>query len=324
MSATSVRSGTGLAYLLLVLTFLMWSNSFVAARLLVGDDVPAAERIGAFDFVIARFALVGLACCALLLFSSELRRQVIAIARARPGMVTLLGALNVWVYNLAFGKGQHRVPAGTASLIIALSPIFVFLLAIALGQERAQLTRALGLTVALGGIYVVVVHGAGRAVEGAYLGDALTLALAPLSWAVYTVLAKPLLVDHSPVATTIATLTAGSVPTLPFFFFDTGFHQKVATWGAAPWGATLFLAFGCTLLGFWFWFEALRRLPASKTAAFIFLNPPLAIFFEWLWQDRMPLPGLLLGGALVLVGVYLCVRGGAPMPATAVAESQAR
>lgn len=312
MSSAEISSddprATRLAYLLLVITFLMWSNSFVAARLLVGDDVPAAERLGAFDFVVARFAVVALGCLLALAAVPSWRRATVAIVRARPGMVTLLGALNVWAYNLAFGKGQHRVPAGTASLIIALSPIFVFLLAIALGQERAQWGKALGLLVAMAGIYVVVVYGAGRAVEPAYVQDVLVLALAPFSWAIYTVLAKPLLADHSPVATTLATLTLGSLPTLPFFFFDPGFHHQVADWGASRWGAALFLAIGCTLLGFWFWFEALRRLPASKTAAFIFLNPPLAIFFEWLWQGRQPQAGLLAGGLLVLGGVYLCIR----------------
>ena len=61
------------------------------------------------------------------------------------------------------------------------------------------------------------------------------------------------------------------------------------------------------MVGFWLWYEALRRLSASRTAAFVFLNPPLALFFEWLWFGRAPASGLLLGGAVVLAGVYLCL-----------------
>jgi len=43
------------AYLILLGTFLVWSNSFVAARLLVGEQVPAAERLDPLAFVAASY-----------------------------------------------------------------------------------------------------------------------------------------------------------------------------------------------------------------------------------------------------------------------------
>lgn len=297
-----------LAYLLLVVTFLIWSNSFVAARYLVGDDVPAAERLGPYQFVLARFAPVGLFCLLYFLASSTARHEGRRLLREQPFLVMALGLLNVWIYNLAFGEGQHLVAAGTASLIIALSPIFTFVLAVAIGQEKATLGRAAGLLLALCGIYIVVVYGAGRAVEGSYLKGAAILALAPLSWACYTVFSKPLFGRYPPIPFTFAVLGLVSVPAIPLALFDAGLRGQLAAWGPQRWFADLFLAIACTLVGYWLWSEALKRLPASKTAAFIFLNPPLAIFFEWLWLARRPQPGLLAGGLVVLSGIYLCLR----------------
>lgn len=305
---TSSESQSRLAYLLLVITFLIWSNSFVAARYLVGDDVPDTERLVPYQFVVARFAPVGLFCLLYFAFSATARTEARRLLRERPGLIALLGLLNVWAYNLAFGEGQHLVPAGTASLIIALSPLFTFLLATFIGQEKPTLSRAAGLVLALAGIYVVVVYGAGRAVEGAYLQGAAILALAPLSWAFYTVYSKPLFGIYAPIPTTFLILGLASAPAIPAFLLDTNLRSHLAAWGPQRWFADLFLAIACTLVGYWLWSEALKRLPASKTAAFIFLNPPLAIFFEWLWLGRRPQPGLIAGGVVVLAGIWLCLR----------------
>ncbi|MDY7095723.1 MAG: DMT family transporter [Acidobacteriota bacterium] len=295
------------AFLLLVFVFLLWSNSFIAARLLVGDDLPAQERLGALQFVEMRFAPVALWCLGWFAFFGGARRQALELLRHHGLLVVVLAVCNVWGYNLAFGAGHQRVSAGTGALIIVLNPVLTFLLAVALRQERVSWRKALGLVVAFTGIYWVVVHGAGRAVEPAYLRDALLLLGAPVCWAFYTVLGKPLLADHSPLHLTFLVLGLGSLPALLFSGFDADLHQRLSHWGVERWGAALFLALGCTVLAFWLWYVALRRLSASTAAAFVFLNPPLALCFEWLWLDRRPTGDLLVGGVVVLAGVFLCV-----------------
>lgn len=296
------------AFLILLAVFLIWSNSFIAARALVGDAVPEAERLGPLEFVLARFSPVALWCLGWFAAVPAGRRQAAEILRRHPLLVAALGFFNVWGYNLAFGAGHHRVPAGTGSLIIALNPVLTLVLAVALRLERPTWPKAAGLAVAFTGIYVVVVHGAGREVAPAYLGDALLLLAAPVSWACYTVLGKTLLARHSPVHLTFLVLGLASLPTLPLAFIHGGFRGHLAAWGPQRYGAALFLALGCTLLAFWLWYEALKRLPASTAAAFVFLNPPLTLLFEWLWFRRAPTPGLLVGGAVVLAGVYLVTR----------------
>jgi drug/metabolite transporter (DMT)-like permease len=294
-------------FLLLLLTFLIWSNSFVAARVLVGEQVPAVERLGPLDFVIARFLPVALVTWPWLLLSPARRREVRRVLSQHWPLVLVLGALSVWTYNLPFAAGQHLVPPGTAALIIALNPVFTFLLALALRQERFAPWRAAGLVLAFLGVWHVVVYGAGRAVEGAYLVDALLLTLAPLSWSLYTVLGKRLLGTTSPLLLTYLTLAIATAPTVPLAFARPTFQAAVTQWPASRWAAALFLGIACSLLGYWFWNVALRRLSPSTVTAFVFLNPPLAVLFEWLWLGKAPSWGLLVGGALVLAGVRLCL-----------------
>jgi len=313
------------AYLILLGTFLVWSNSFVAARLLVGEQVPAAERLDPLAFVAARFLPVLFVTWPWLFATRRRRGEVAALLREHGGVILLLGALSIWTYNLPFAFGQKLVPPGAAALIITLNPVLTFVLAVLLRQERFSMPRAVGLALAFAGVWQVVVYGAGRAVHGAYLIDALVLTLAPLSWTLYTVAGKHLFGDAkrgegpSPITVTYLTLAIGALPTVPIALLYRPLQSATAHWQPVRWGAALFLGLACSLLGYTLWNIALKRLPATHVTAFVFLNPPLAILFEWLWFGSVPSWGLLLGGAFVLVGVYLCIGelGRAPSAAAA-------
>jgi drug/metabolite transporter (DMT)-like permease len=302
------------AYLILLGTFLLWSNSFLAARLLVGEQVPAAERLDPLAFVVARFLSVLFVTWTSLLLSRARRAEVTRLLRAHWGTVVLLGALSIWTYNLPFAFGQRLVPPGAAALIITLNPVLTFVIAVLLRQERFSTPRAVGLALAFAGVCQVVVYGAGRDVHGAYVGAALVLTLSPLSWSFYTVGMKHLLEaerrqgrEVSPLLLTYLTLAIGALPTLPLALLHQPLQAAAAHWQPLRWAAALFLGLACTLLGYSLWNIALKRLPATHVTAFVFLNPPLALLFEWLWFGSVPSWGLLLGGGFVLAGVYLCI-----------------
>ena len=219
-----------------------------------------------------------------------------------------MGALGVWIYNLAFATGHQRVAAGTGSLFTSLNPAMTFLLAVATGLERPRWNKVAGLVASVLGLYVVVVHGAGKALEAAYVRDALVLMAAPISWACYSVVSKPLTMRHSPLHLNFLVLGIASVPALGLALVDRSLHAKAALWGPGRHVAVQFLALACTVVGFWLWFEALKRVPATTAAAFVFLNAPLTVGFEWLWFDRVPGPAWFLGGAIVLAGVFISTR----------------
>lgn len=300
------------AFLILLVVFVIWANSFIAVRALVGEGVPVAERLGPLEFVEARFAPVAAFCLLWFAFQPAARREAREVLARHAPLTVLLGLLAVWGYNLAFAAGHHRVPAGTGSLFTVLNPVLTFVLAAAIGLERPTLRKALGIALACAGLYTVVVYGAGRKVEPAYLRDALLLLGAPISWALYTVLSKPLVERFSPLHLNFLVLGLASLPALGIAVVDRGFHAKVAAWGGDRFFAALFLALACTVLAFWLWYEALKRLPATTAAAFVFLNAPLTVAFEWLWFGRVPRPAWVVGCAVVLAGVYLSTREAAP------------
>lgn len=286
----------GLAHIVLVLTLLIWSFSFLAAARLRQD-------LGLTDALAARFLPVLLGAGLLLLWRRPLR-----LPRAAWWRVVAMGLLGVPVYNLAFLHGLKAVPTGTAALITALNPVFTAVLARVVLKEVFGLRRAAGLVLALAGVFVVVRYGTDKPVDWPYLSSALVLVLAPLSWAVYTVIGRRLPAAADALDTTYALLFVGSLPLLVLATPALG-RGLLAHPGAL--GAALYLAVPCALGAYAGWIWALKRLPASEVAAFVFLNPPLANLWAWLFQGATLKPPFLLGAAALLAGVAAIVL---PMP----------
>jgi drug/metabolite transporter (DMT)-like permease len=295
-----------LAHIVLVLTLLVWSFSFLAAARL-RQDVGLADALG------ARFLPVLLGAALLLLWRRPLR-----LPRATWWRVAAMGLLGVPAYNLAFLHGLKTVPTGTASLVIALNPVFTAVLARVLLNEPFGLRRGVGLAAALAGVFVVVRYGTDKPVDWPYLSSALVLALAPLSWALYTVIGRGLPRAADALDTTYALLVVGCLPILALATPSLA-RSLLAHPGALV--AALYLAVPCTLVGYAGWIWALKRLPAGEVAAFVFLNPPLANLWAWLGEGATLRPPFLLGAAVLLAGVGAIVwrrPAAAPTPASEV------
>jgi len=98
---------------------------------------------------------------------------------------------------------------------VALTRLHAVLAWIVLG-ETFGLRKLLGLALALTGVFVVIRYGTDRALDWPYLSSALLLALAPLSWAFYTVIGRGMPRGANTLDTTYALLFVGSLPMLLF------------------------------------------------------------------------------------------------------------
>jgi drug/metabolite transporter (DMT)-like permease len=285
-----------LAHLVLVATLLIWSFSFLAAARLRQD-------LGLTDALAARFLPVLLGSALLLLWRRPLR-----LPRASWWRIVAMGLLGVPVYNLAFFHGLKTVPTGTAALIIALNPVFTAVLArIVLGEEFGR-RKAAGLALSLAGVFIVIRYGTDNPVDWPYLSSALVLVLAPLGWACYSVIGRRLPAAADAFDTTYALLFVGSLPVLALA--SPSLFRGLAAHPGALWSA-LYLAVPCTLVAYAGWIWGLKRLPAGEAAAFVFLNPPLANLWAWLFEGATLRPPFLLGAGVLLAGVAAIVL---PLP----------
>lgn len=291
-------------FVLLLLTFLIWSNSFIAIKLLLA-------RMDAFDLVRLRFLPVGIVSLALiaLFYRDEARR----ILRAHPVRVSLGGFLMVISYNLFLNSGMRYVQPNAASLLIALNPLITLLLAVRFLGEPFTRRRLLGTLATFCGLALVVLLGKVGAAGGTWIAaDKVPYALlvlgAPLSWATATIIIKPALKNHSPLVFNFVSLAVGSLPL--FFFVDRPFVAKALSLRPLEYGAAAFLSLACTILAFSLWNIAVKHWHASNVSLFVYLNPPLTALFTWLFFGIGITFYFVAGGAIMLSGILIATLPG--------------
>jgi len=287
--------GQLLPILALVFLFLLWSNSFHAIAYL-------RRTVGAWDLVVLRFAPVAVFSLCWILLHDPLHN--LRLLLENPIRIVCMGILIVPTYNVLLNWGQGQVPAGTASLLIAMNPLFTYALALVTRQESHRVRKSLGLLLSFIGVYLLLIT-QGRSFGPGYGLRALAVLGAPLSWAMATILAKPLVTRESPLGVTYLSLAVGSVPFLLIAPFDHTLRLAIGNFTMEDWFAITHLSLFCTILGFAIWYASLRRLPASSVAAFVLLNPPMTIAFGPLWGTDQPTGAVIGFGAWILAGIIL-------------------
>jgi drug/metabolite transporter (DMT)-like permease len=238
----------------------------------------------------------------------------------RPGdalRILVASAAGVTVYHLALNEGERSTSSGVAALIVALGPAATLALSLAVGLERYAPRRLAGIALAFAGVVVVVVLGSGAEFSLHGLRGPLFVLAAPLTFALYNVLYKPLLGRFDLPALTAAGGFAGSLMFLPFE--NTGAFDRFGALDADSWLALVALGLGATLGGYVAWSTALRGLEPSRAMSYLYCVPPLAVAIGALALGEKVTGWLILGGALVIGGVAVAQRmpararaGGAP------------
>ena len=296
-------------YAKLVLGALFWGGAYVASRIATGEMTAIAAAL--WRYVVAAIALVGI--------SFALDRGLPRLSGRQWVGVALLGATGVAIFNLCFMFGLERVTASRASLIMALNPAVTLLGAAWLLREPLTRRNAVGIAVALLGVLVVLSHGRPLTLLNGDIGigDVVLLGC-PVSWALYTLLGKTMLKGLSPIAaTTYAALTGTAMlGTVAAVTGDLG--VPTVSWRA--WGAIAFVGFFSTAVAFVWFYEAVRSIGPARTSVFINLVPVSAITLGVLILGERVDVSIVAGGALIVFGVWLLNRPGAPLTARVMAR----
>ncbi len=288
------------------MVMVFWGGSFIAIKI-------GLRYMPAFQFVAARF----LPSALLLLLITALSRERFREFRnfwksAGSGDKFRLAAaafFAVPAYHFCLNKGETIIPAGWASLVIALNPASIAIMAALFLKEPIGFRRWIGVSVAfLGILYIALTHdlladdGTELPVWTKLLGIAITLG-AVASWGAHSVLVKRLTAGHDHLIVLTWILGLGALFLLPFTPLE--FYAHLPHLPVEFWWALLFLSVGCTVGAFIIWYWALRNWQASRAGAFIYLVPLFALFGSR-WMLNEPLDVNILIGALgVLGGVIL-------------------
>ncbi|WP_230409856.1 DMT family transporter [Undibacterium fentianense] len=288
-------------YLKLICVALFWGGTFIAGRI-VSQEIP---------HMIAAAGRFLVACLFLLILAWRVEGGLPRLTNQQKLATLGLGFTGIFLYNICFLAALERMPAGRSALFVSLSPIVTALSMAIFFRERLGLMKWLGIAIAFIGATVVLTRGelihAMHAIAQTIGSGELFMLGAVCAWTAYTILGKQALKGLSPIAATtyaslwgLLLLTLGAIPQWPEL------ELRRLSWQVIS--AIAFLGIFGTVLGFVWYYEGVKILGPARTAVFNNLVPVFGVLLSSLILKETILTSMLIGGALVILGVSLTNR----------------
>jgi drug/metabolite transporter (DMT)-like permease len=290
--ATGPVPGWGWTESALAMMVLVWGVNFAVVKHALAVFEPLA--FNALRFVVASL-FVGIVL--------RVQGALILPERRHLARIVGLGLLGNVAYQMCFILGLARTRAGSAALILALTPILTAFFSMLTGHERPGWRTWAGAALSVLGIGLVT--GAGALLEGhdALVGN-LILVLAAAVWALYTVGARPIVERYGSIQTTAWTLWVGTAG-LVALGIPALLRQRWDVVGAEAWGGLLFSALFAIGLAYLIWYRGVERIGNTRTAIFSNLTPVVAMIAAAILLKESPTGWAILGAALTLGGVMV-------------------
>ncbi len=274
------------AYVLLLVTMVMWASAFSGIRYMLDFMTPMSFTVLRMMIAAATMLVVGLV------------RGVKLPAREDLKYVVAAAILGFSGYHLLLNLGATYISAGQASFIIATTPVWTAVLAARFLRETITMRIASGLAVSLLGVSIISLLGMDVSVS---VGVIFVL-LAALCDAIYTILSKGLLERYRAIDFAVYSTLIGCMPMVAYLPWA---WPEMEALSKNAWLVVIYLGVVPVSLGYWLSNIALSILPATRATQMMLLVPVIAAVIAWLVLGEQPGMQMLIGGPLILLGVLV-------------------
>jgi drug/metabolite transporter (DMT)-like permease len=286
-----------LARFYLLAAVIIWGWTFVATKVCLEFLTPA-------ELLAARFLM------ALPLLWVIMRAHGHKLHIAKEHRLIAWASAGLFGFHfLIQTMGLVHTSATNSAWIVAISPLVMAVMAWLILHEKIGPATVVGIIVAFGGLILLVSAGhTGELGFNANVGDWLTLGSA-LTWSLYTITTRDLSRAYPPMVVTVAMLIPATV-LLNVYMAATSPPGIFLTLTTEAYVALAFLGFVGMGLAHWFWLEGVARIGVARAAVFLYLEPlaTTALAVPYLGEPF----GIwgVIGGVLVLAGVFYASRNG--------------
>jgi len=277
---------------------IVWGASFIATKVALRDVSPVTV-------VWLRFAMG----VAILGIAVTVRKQFAWPKKNEWLYFALLGFLGIAFHQWLQSTALTTSRASTTAWIVAATPVFMALLGWLVLKEKLGWLQTGGILLATCGVLLVVSDGDPQAISFKQFGapgDILVL-ISSINWAVFSALSRRGLALHPATRMMFYVMTFGWLFTNILFFTWSGL-EDISRLTVNGWLGVAFLGVFCSGLAYIAWYDALQALPAAQLGAFLYLEPPIAVVVAAIILAESMTWAALLGGAIILFGVWLVNR----------------
>ncbi|MGY4767610.1 EamA family transporter [Kribbella sp. CWNU-51] len=294
---TGARPASGaMIWTALAVVYVVWGSTYLAIRVVVDAKIPPMLGMA------TRFLTAAVLLAAALSLKSGWRRLRITRREA-------LGAATVGLLLLAFGNGavaiaEQTVPSGLAALLVAAVPLWLILLRVG-GGERPRALTWVGVLIGFGGAALLSLSGGNTSAKPLSVA---ILVVGTISWAIGSRFAPRLGLPRDPLVTALYEMVFGGTAMLLIGVLrgEPG-RLHLGRIDGSGWFALGYLVVFGSLLAYSAYSYLLANAPISLIGTYAYVNPAVAVLLGWLILDEHITWQILVGGAVIIIGVALVV-----------------
>lgn len=268
---------------------IFWGSTYLAIKI-------AIEYLPPFLMAGVRFIIAGL----LMLTYSKIKGFTF------PSFKEIVPFSIVGLLMLTGGNGlvtiaEKTVASGIASLFVAMVPIYIAILEIAiLKVSRLSGTGFIGLFLGFIGVYLLVNPLAGKVLID--LNGAIMLLAAGVLWSIGSVYSKKL-AKHVHIIPSIGIqMVSGGIFLL---IISRLYNEQITSLDIRGLGALAYLIIFGSIIGYSSYIYVLSKWPASKAGTYAYVNPVVAVLLGYLILSEPISSRMIFSSILILSSVYL-------------------
>lgn len=278
----------------LIIVGIVWGTTYLGIRV-------AVETIPPWFITSIRQGIAALIVLGILLY----RKQLSWIGWDNLKFQLIPSLLMIVLANGFTTIAEQTVPSGLTSIMSALSPVIIFIGSILFGIQKPSWKGLIGVLLGFLGVVFIFRNGLGDILDPNYKTGMLFLSIAILSWSAGTVYSK----KHTHKSNNIAlnlfyqfTISSVIQFVLAFIFSS---NTDLSSWSSRSIQALLYLAVFGSVLAFFSYHYALKRVSAIQVSILNYVNTIIAVFLGWLLLDEVITIDFIIATALIILGVFI-------------------
>jgi drug/metabolite transporter (DMT)-like permease len=273
---------------------LIWGTTYLGIRV-------AVETIPPWFVAAMRQSIAAIILFIILLRKNELvwggwpyfRRQM------------LLSVLMIVVANGMTTVAEQTIPSGLTSLLNALNPLVVFVATVAIGLQKPSLKGFFGVIVGFLGVAFIFREGLSELLDPNYKTGIMFLCFAISGWTIGTLYIKKN--NHKSDNIFLDLFYQFTFSALVQFLLAFVFSadKSIANWSTNSILAVTYLAVFGSVIGFFCYHYALKKVAATEVSVLTYFNTVIALFLGWLILDELITIDIVIATVLIIIGVFI-------------------
>lgn len=281
-------------YFFVCLTAFLFGTMEVALKI-------AGGGLDAFQLTFLRFAMGGIM---LLPFAvTDIKKHHIVFTKKDILWVLATGIMGITVSMVFFQLGVMYSNASTASVIISVNPLFTMFIAHYFAGGFMNRAKVVSLLVAIIGLVFMIRPWdlqPGNTVKGT-----IYMLVAAITFSIYTVMGKKSIEKIGVMAQTSFSFILGSAVLLMVIL---AMGRPVVAGVAEHIWLVLYVGIFVTGIGYWSYFQAIKKSDASTGSISFMIKPAIAPIFAVIFLKEQILWNAVIGILLMLIGSFFNLR----------------